>query len=169
MVSKRVPGLDLFHRACFNYSVKCIFLASQLGLKAASRLKHPAETLGPTDRNLVFCAPACTWRRAGEGELVFALIHSGPISPDLAEGANREVLPVFWRVWLNPNPVSRFKGPNGQVMRAKRRGSSVAVLAAAGPEPAARPRTFSEMGPAFPGRATQGPSPGKVLRFHQRS
>jgi hypothetical protein len=29
--------------------------------------------------------------------LLFALIHCGPILPELVEGDNRQVLPVFWR------------------------------------------------------------------------
>src|ERR1035437_2201423 len=54
-----------------------------------------------TDKNLVLGAPACTWRCAGEGELLFALIHCSPILPDLAEGVNRQVLPAFCQFWRN--------------------------------------------------------------------
>ena len=38
-------------------------------------------------------ASACTERCAGKGELLFALIHCGPILPDPAEGVNRQFLP----------------------------------------------------------------------------
>jgi len=51
---------------------------------------------------LVLGALACTWRCAGEGELLFALIHCGPILPDRAEGVNRQALPGFWR--FSPSP-----------------------------------------------------------------
>jgi hypothetical protein len=61
-----------------------------LHLRARQRLKA-------AHRNLVFGAPACTWRCAGEGELLFALVHCGPILQELVEGGNRQVLPVFWR------------------------------------------------------------------------
>ena len=33
--------------------------------------------------NLVLGAPACTWRCAGKGESLFALIHGDPLLPDL--------------------------------------------------------------------------------------
>src|ERR1039458_7036969 len=64
--------------------------------------RPPRSTLFPyttlfrskTDKNLVFGGPACTWRSAGEGELLFALIHCGPTLPDLAEGVNRQSAPV---------------------------------------------------------------------------
>jgi hypothetical protein len=64
-------------------------------LEDKQRFEKKVELI--TDRNLVFGAPACTQRCAGEGELVFALIHSGPILPELVEGGNRPVLPVVWR------------------------------------------------------------------------
>jgi hypothetical protein len=51
-----------------------------------------------TGKKLLFGAPTCTWRRAGEGELLFALIHCGPILPELVEGGNRQGLAGFLAV-----------------------------------------------------------------------
>jgi hypothetical protein len=70
-------------------------------------------------KNLLFGAPACTWRCAGEGELLFALIHCGPILPDLAEGDNRQLLPSFWRVCPIAESVGGRQRPSGQAMREK--------------------------------------------------
>jgi hypothetical protein len=58
-------------------------------------------------RNLVFGAPAYTWRCAGEGELLFALIHCGPILPALAEGVNRRSLPSLSR--CSPTSGARWR------------------------------------------------------------
>ena len=76
-----------------------------------------------TDSNLVFRPPACTWRSAGEGELLFALIHSGPILPELVEGVNGQVLPVFWRFCPIAKTVGGRQRPSGQAMREKQRDS----------------------------------------------
>jgi hypothetical protein len=61
-------------------------------------LFHPSSRVSErqaTDR-FAFPAPACTERCAGEGELVFALIHCDCILLDPAAGINRQVLPSFW-------------------------------------------------------------------------
>src|ERR1039458_8043302 len=49
-------------------------------------------------RNLVFRAPACTWRCADEGELLFALIHSGPILPEPGGGRQQASFAGFLAV-----------------------------------------------------------------------
>jgi hypothetical protein len=41
--------------------------------------------------------------------LLFALIHCGPILPELMEGLNRQVLPVFWRFC----PIAKTVGRKG--------------------------------------------------------
>ena len=62
--------------------------------------KSPAEPAEETSRILVEAeklllrAPAGAERCAGEGELVFALIHSGLLLPDLPEGVNRQFLTI---------------------------------------------------------------------------
>ena len=72
-----------------------------------------------TNKNLVLGAPACTWRCAGEGELLFALIHCGPILRDLAEGINRQFL-LFCPI---AKTVGGRQQPSGQAMREKQRDS----------------------------------------------
>ena len=42
--------------------------------------------------------------------MLFALIHCGPTLPDLAEGVNRQSLPVFWRF----GPVAKRVGEQEQ-------------------------------------------------------
>jgi len=69
---------------------------------------------GFTDRNLVFRAPACNWRCAGEGELLFALVQSGAILPELVEGGHRQVLPVFWRFCPIAKSVGGRQRPGGK-------------------------------------------------------
>jgi hypothetical protein len=64
---------------------------------ALSPRREPPFGTSLTDRNLVFGVPACTKRCAGEGELLFALIHCGPIFPAPAEGVNRQSAPSFSR------------------------------------------------------------------------
>ncbi|MEI6786771.1 MAG: hypothetical protein WCQ21_38340, partial [Verrucomicrobiota bacterium] len=68
-------------------------------------------------------APACTERCAGEGELLFALTHSGSSLPELVEGVNRPVLPVFWRFCPIAKTAGGRQRPSGQAMREKQRGS----------------------------------------------
>ena len=51
--------------------------------------------------DLMFGAPARTERCAGEGELVFALIHCSPLLLALAEGVNRQFLSAFCQSWHN--------------------------------------------------------------------
>src|ERR1035438_7168736 len=63
--------------------------------------------------------PHGTERCAGEGELLFALIHCGPILPDLAEGGNRQFLPSFWRFCPIAKSVGGRQRPSGQAMREK--------------------------------------------------
>jgi hypothetical protein len=55
--------------------------------------------------------------------LLFALIHSGPILPELVEGGNRQVLPVFWRFCPIAKTVGGRQRPSGQAMREKQRDS----------------------------------------------
>jgi hypothetical protein len=70
-------------------------IAARVNYVCGCSISPPALTI--TDENLLLGAPARTWRCTGEGELLFALIHSGPILPELVEGGNRRVLPVSWR------------------------------------------------------------------------
>jgi hypothetical protein len=53
--------------------------------------------------------------------LLFVLIHSGPILPELVEGDNRQVLPVFWRFCPIAKTVGGRQRPSGHAMREKRR------------------------------------------------
>src|ERR1035438_6909231 len=79
--------------------------------------------LAITNRNkLRLGAPACTWHCAGEVELLFALILSGPILPELVEGGNRQVLPVFWRFCPIAKTIGGRQRPSGQAMREQQRG-----------------------------------------------
>jgi hypothetical protein len=55
--------------------------------------------------------------------LLFALIHSGSILPELVEGVNRQVLPVFWRFCPIAKSVNGRHRPSGQAMREKQRDS----------------------------------------------
>jgi hypothetical protein len=55
--------------------------------------------------------------------LLFALIHSGSILPELVEGGNRQVLPVFWRFCPIAKTVGGRQRPSGQAMREKQRDS----------------------------------------------
>jgi hypothetical protein len=55
--------------------------------------------------------------------LLFAPIHSGPILPELMEGFNRQVLPVFWRFCPIAKTVGGRQRPSGQAMREKQRDS----------------------------------------------
>jgi hypothetical protein len=55
--------------------------------------------------------------------LLFVLIHSGPILPELVEGGNRQVLPVFWRFCPIAKTVGGRQRPSGQAMREKQRDS----------------------------------------------
>jgi hypothetical protein len=55
--------------------------------------------------------------------LLFALIHGGPILPELVEGGNRQVLPVFWRFCPIAKTVGGRQWPSGQAMREKQRDS----------------------------------------------
>jgi hypothetical protein len=48
------------------------------------------------NQEIAFSALACTQRSAGEGELLLALIHCGPILPDQGAVVNREVFAVFY-------------------------------------------------------------------------
>ena len=67
--------------------------------------------------------PICTCRCAGEGELLFALIHCGHILPDLAEGVNRQVLPSFWRFCPIAKSVGGRQRPSSQARREEKRDS----------------------------------------------
>jgi hypothetical protein len=49
--------------------------------------------------------------------LLFALIHSGPILPELVEGGIRQALPVFWRFCPIAKTVGGRQWPSGQAMR----------------------------------------------------
>jgi len=55
--------------------------------------------------------------------LLFALIHSGPILPELVESVNRQALPVFWRFCLIAKTVGGRQRPGGQAMPEKQRDS----------------------------------------------
>ncbi|HEY5481124.1 MAG TPA: hypothetical protein VIL39_06555 [Verrucomicrobiae bacterium] len=55
--------------------------------------------------------------------MLFALIHGGPILPELVEGGNRQVLPVFWRFCPIAKTVGGRQRPSGQAMREKQRDS----------------------------------------------
>ena len=55
--------------------------------------------------------------------MLFALIHSGSILPELVEGGNRQVLPVFWRFRPIAKTVGGRQRPSGQAMREKQRNS----------------------------------------------
>ena len=55
--------------------------------------------------------------------MLFALIHSAPILPELAEGVNWHVLPVFWRFCPIAKSVGARQRPSGQAMREKQRDS----------------------------------------------
>ena len=85
----------------------------------------PARGVGSCQhhRNLVSGAPTGTERCPGEGELLFALIHSGPILPELVEGDNRQVLPVFWRFCPIAKAVGGRQRLSGQAMHEKQRDS----------------------------------------------
>ena len=48
-----------------------------------------------TDKKLLLCAPACTQRCAGEGELFFAPTHHDPMLLNGSRDVKRQVLPVF--------------------------------------------------------------------------
>jgi hypothetical protein len=72
-----------------------------------------------TDKSLLFGTPACTWRCAGEGELLFAPIHCGRILLDLAESVNRQLLPGFWRFCPIAESVVGRQRPSGQAMHVK--------------------------------------------------
>jgi hypothetical protein len=105
----------------------------QPGSAMTTRPKHPlprqvlhlqaCQRPKAAHKNLLWGAPACTGRCAGEGELLFALIHCGPILPGLAEGVNRQVLPVFWRFCPIGNREGGRQRPSGQAMRGKHRDS----------------------------------------------
>ena len=60
-------------------------------------------------------------RCAGEGELLFAPIHCGPILLDRAKGVNRQALPqalpVFGRFCPIAKSVGGWQRPSGQAMR----------------------------------------------------
>jgi hypothetical protein len=49
--------------------------------------------------------------------LLFALIHCGPILPELVEGGNRQALPVFWRFCPIAKTVGGRQQPSGQAMK----------------------------------------------------
>jgi hypothetical protein len=87
----------------------------------------PYETLvvDVTDKNVVFGAPACTQRCAGEGELFFALIQYGPMLPELAEGVNRQFLPQFLPSfrWCWPNAEAWAGGRGPAARKCARRGA----------------------------------------------
>ena len=53
--------------------------------------------------------------------MLFAFIHCGPILPELVEGDNRQVLPVFWRFCPIAKIVGGRQRPSGQAMREKQR------------------------------------------------
>jgi hypothetical protein len=55
--------------------------------------------------------------------LLFALIHCGPILPELVEGDNRQVLPVFWQFCPIAKTIGGRQRPSGQAMREKQRDS----------------------------------------------
>jgi hypothetical protein len=55
--------------------------------------------------------------------LLFALILSGPILPELVEGGNRQALPVFWRFRPIAKTVGGRQRPSDQAMREKQRDS----------------------------------------------
>jgi hypothetical protein len=62
-------------------------------------------------------ALAGTQRCGGEGELPFALIHSGPILPEVVVGVNRQVMPVFWRF----GPIAKTAGGRQRQAKAENR------------------------------------------------
>jgi len=76
-------------------------------------------------KKLLVGAPACNCRRAGEGELLFAIIHCGSILSGLAGGGNRQVLASFWRFCPIARSVSGRQRPNGQAMTEQWRGFGV--------------------------------------------
>ena len=55
--------------------------------------------------------------------MLFALIHSGPILPELVEGGNRQALPVFWRFCTIAKTVGGWQRQSGRTMREKQRDS----------------------------------------------
>jgi hypothetical protein len=55
--------------------------------------------------------------------LLFVLIHSDPILPELVEGVNGQVLPVFRRFCPIAKTVGGRQRPSGQAMREKHRDS----------------------------------------------
>ena len=55
--------------------------------------------------------------------MLFALIHSDPILPELVKGGNRQALPVFWRFCPIAKAVGGRQRPSGQAMREKQRDS----------------------------------------------
>jgi len=58
--------------------------------------------------------------------LLFVLIHCGLILPDLAEGVNRQVLPVFWRFCPIAKTVGGRQRRSGRALREKQRDSGLA-------------------------------------------
>jgi hypothetical protein len=71
-----------------------------------------------TDKNLVFGAPACAWRFAGDGELVLARIHLAHILPAEDEPGKRQFLPVFWRLWPSARSLACGGGSGGRWFRS---------------------------------------------------
>ena len=73
--------------------------------------------------------------------MLFALIHSDPILPELVEGGNKQVLPVFWRFCPIAKTVGGRQRPSGQAMREKRAipGQTGPKEASARHKPAFRP------------------------------
>ena len=55
--------------------------------------------------------------------MLFAFIHSGPILPELVEGDNKRVLPVFSRFCPIAKPAGGRQRPSGQAVREKQRDS----------------------------------------------
>ena len=50
----------------------------------------------------------------GEGDLLFAIIHCGPILRDLAAGDNRQLLPSFWRCCSIAESLKGQQRPSAQ-------------------------------------------------------
>src|ERR1017187_7532862 len=78
--------------------------------------------------------------------MVFALIHCGPILPDLAEGVNRQLLPSFWRCWRPMQKLGRVAGGR----TARKYASSGAVLRWAGHEKAGAVLAGARLSSCFP-------------------
>ena len=55
--------------------------------------------------------------------MLFALIHGGPILPELVEGGNRQFLLVVWRFCPIAKTVGGRQRPSGKAMREKQRDS----------------------------------------------